>query len=754
MMTPRLVLFVLTATFALGADILPDTHRPPSWEPGSATGIAGPVSGAIDAKTAGWAVVDVTLAATPVLTTNTAAQNTAAFNTIRGTTPTANKVFYFPAGEYLFNGVSLVSNTQAIRGAGTFLSTIKPTSTPLIGAAVNLVVPNGGSSAYQPIGEIAAADYVTAGLTRGSTSVVVTSSNGVPFVANRIARISLPNDGDVPTTNHGDNFYTRKWYVKVVSVSNVGATWTLGLSHPIPADFGNTTGLPVKVQQPELTHRHTQGIEDLTIDGSNGAGGSIPDGVAIDGGEEIWLKNVRVVNFNNYGVNVKDGSFRPEVRGCFIQGPSPTAGATSHGGLMIGTTSYGLFEDNLTYQNPPGGGFFVQGSPVGNFVSHNAFVEGSNVEGAGGVGVGIVGISGSHFSHPMYNAYEGNVAPNAKTDGFHGSTSHDLYHRNWLMSVRVNNTTGWNTTTGLPIVGHYGTAVGFVEAHKKWTRHYTSSHNIHGTPGFTTLDTSQFVLGDSQISNSTSLSWGTSSLIGTGGATPWFDWDVANKRPYLWTGTIVSSTSTHVVINITGGDLAKLSARVAHIMSLSPLPGYSTASDGAAFGLSFTAAHAGALAGPDGSNNMTFKTSQAKPANGTAVTISPGYGGFFEWDLDVLATARIKRNKRPDGTVISQATQLNDLVSLPDGGDLAPGETAQISYGYPSGKPAWLGAAPWPVWDVDNIGTLSVARLPAGQRFLTWIETGAFGTGGGAPDPLPGGGNATVNTLNVGVLNL
>ena len=160
------------------------------------------------------------------------------------------------------------------------------------------------------------------------------------------------------------------------------------------------------------------GIEDLTLDCING---SAIFGIEFEQCYASWIKGVRVKNVANYNFNIYDSS-RCEIRQSFADGRK--AQGTNGGGLLCGTSSACLFEDNIFYKNFPL--IEVTGGSSGNVFAYN-LCEDSSVYGVVGSGINT-----NHGPHNSFNLYEGNVAPNLQCDGYFGGASSDTVFRNWF----------------------------------------------------------------------------------------------------------------------------------------------------------------------------------------------------------------------------------------------------------------------------------------------------------------------------------
>ncbi|HYD48192.1 MAG TPA: hypothetical protein VEB21_07590 [Terriglobales bacterium] len=707
MMTRTLLFCAGIVATAVAADVIPDDRKPPSWEVSVATG----VEGGIDAVTSSWTIVNATTAATPILTTNTAAQNTTALNTIKATAPTLDKIIFIPAGEYQFTTIS-PGTRQEIRGDEMFETTLLTSGGASIGQNPTFSVP-GVAHAHNPQGT------VSEGFTRNSYTVVVASTNGKPFVGQRLVRFLVPHDGDVPTIGAT---YCRSFVTLVDSVTGSGP-YTLNLDTPVPADFTTTTASPVLAEQAQLATVQKAGYRDLTIKG-NGSGGYIQNGLVFEGGCNLWAKNVRIMNHTNYGVKLGGPGSRYEMTGCFIQGPLPVPTGSSKGGIEVAVVSNCAIYDNITYRSGQGGGIFgqaVNGS-TGNVYAYNAFVEDQT------------GVTGNHFAHPTLNLVEGNWMPNARNDNYHGSNSHDTYVGNAITGIRVPDTTGWNTATGLPtkhlasmVTGTItssgtGAAGGYCVALLRWSRDMQLMNNILGCPGWITADTSYIGLGYPNIG--TSGFTVKSSFNGYLGLSPDRDWNTTTKLRWSWPGVVISSSpvdsnTTAVTIDMTGAPgIEKIDERIQDAKDNLQAYDGGRVSFSINWGTSSSSAPGYTGTFLTGDNYLVIETDQTIPPNDEPVTVSVWSTGMQTLDMDVIASIIARNNYRVDtGALLTQAN-VDGMTTMPDNGTLQSGETIAVSYAFPSGHS----------FGGFSTVTKSVAinNIAAGQRFLNWIQTGTF----------------------------
>lgn len=486
-----------------------------------------------------------------------------------------DQAIILPAGTFAFTSAYMDWNfsRRAIRGAGMGATTLKissGTSGFLFGTGLDY------GSEFNPHSTI------TGGLTKGST--VITVADGSSFVNDRMAKINITNDPDLPVLDVNGYEGKRSFYVWIVSKSGNDLT----LSVPLPCDFTGTEKTGATIYQSQLTCQKLVGIEDLTIDAS-ASGGATQNGVNFDGNVyQGWIKNVLVKNYNNYGLKIQN-SVCAEIRGCRID--PGYGGGSNRSGLLSNNNSFMLFEDNIVNGAYPG--IEVNAATFGSVFAYNYATLGFNI---------------NHGAHNSMNLYEGNRAPNVHADGYFGGTSHELFFRNH-----------WDR-------GSAGTA--FCFSLKRATRYHNIVGNIMGLTGAVTADLGYYN-GYPNIGN---LTYNGTAQPSTGDW--WVDWDTTNHRPKSLSGTLTTRTDdTHGIITMSTGLGAEVQTHKTNSGSGSCTLRWP--------GFTINVVMLGTISG----DSVPVTTPGiALPAEGTPIDIWPGFDGFQEFDYDVDGTLLKKSN--------------------------------------------------------------------------------------------------------------
>jgi parallel beta-helix repeat protein len=701
----------------------------------------------------------------------------AAITTYNGT----NTVLYFPAGTYQWNGYTAGSNQSgfALRGAGMFQTTLVSNAG---GAAFAIGAgPGFGQPAYNPTGTVAS------GFTRGSTSITVTSNgNGVGFRSGELLYCSIPNDPAIPVLAYSSQetgFLDHMNYV-VTATNTGGGSWTLTLRQPISRDYAGT--ITVDQAQPGVNTSRNVGIEDMTLNCNSVVS---RNGVVFDSVHNAWAKNVRVTNADNYPFSIYN-SVHATITGCFAAESIGTG--SSHAGIAIYSNCNGvLVEDNIVVGNFAG--IIVQTS-VNCAVSHNFLFK---------CLVTLSPNHSAFPHHNVYEGNVADNANTDGTHG--GTSTSTFHRNWFMAVSNATSPlppTTWNTSTGLPVgaVESYGFSAKRWTVKYTLLRNIfgtpgysnpVGALNLDGQPnlgnGFSygygtyggaaatlsvrTSDSAGTVTAPSghgiTTGSYTDVYWGAldagynksfirrNMLVGTvsGGTIPVSggfghvlpaqasavfvptsntavrtypqDWDGTNFRPHRWAATLTAKNEwTSLVFTVTAAQssVATAQARVSRAISEMPYAGVTT------FRISgFQTAEGDILmSGSTLTLNLGLGSWFSGLTVGNTYTLDPSSAGFQELDLDVRRTTIARANRTYQGTLVLD--------------DLQAGETTPASYIYGS-APGFLTGYAFPVFDVDSIGTLSVRRLPAGDRYMTFLDTGSFdGTTVATPQfsPAPG----------------
>ncbi len=475
----------------------------------------------------------------------------------------AETYVFIPAGIWRIDGsINLGANRDGItvRGAGMAATTID---------CRNNVCINVGSSSDYRWNYPDTGNVITDGLTQGSTELTIADTSA--FSVGQIVQLKISNDVNLPVISVGGAFeYLRRQMTLVTAKT---AT-SLSVHPPI---YGNWNHLAARVNLAQLQTDFV-GIEDLTVDGSNG---NITFAIMFEQAFGSWIKGVKVRHASNYSVFFTD-TLQCELRESFLDELDHEG--SNGAGLLVNTASGSLVEDNIIIEAFPN--IEVNHGSSGNVFAYN-FIN--NVD-------GLVGIDTNHGPHNSFNLYEGNVVHNLMSDGYFGSASDDFVIRNWLHG-------------GGGVVGN---SLTYCLSLKRFTRNYTIAGNLIGSAQHTDGCASY---GQPNIGNG---SWVGEAQPSTGDY--WADWNPTDGVTIR--GSLTERTDDmHGTITLVSGSL-----------TVGQTPLLASAS-----GEPLTSVIVTAVAGNSISiDSSAFAT--VLPPVGTVFAIGAGAGGYQELDLDVEAT--------------------------------------------------------------------------------------------------------------------
>ena len=324
----------------------------------------------------------------------------------------AGDVVFLPSGTYRIDGtLNLGTNFsgKTLRGAGPASTIIDQRAS--VGLSIGSA--SGFGSPNPPV-------LVTAGLTKGSTTVTVNQmnfdQNGGPhgFLVGQIIAFQVQSDPNLPVVSvyNYDVFTNQAPTIQLVRVSAVNTTArTLTFFPPLFDAYGGGS-LQVRVQY-TVFQAIGIGLEDLTVDATN-QGGTAFNCVQFNNCFGSWVKNCTIQRALNYPLYFQD-CLNCEVRHSTLKGFSNNG--SNGAGLLYNLSGSGLIEDNIILDAFP----IVeinQGSS-GNVFSYNYGPPGGMWD-------------TNHGPHNQFNLYEGNAMGYQLSDGYFGSEANLTLFRNYL----------------------------------------------------------------------------------------------------------------------------------------------------------------------------------------------------------------------------------------------------------------------------------------------------------------------------------
>jgi hypothetical protein len=363
----------------------------------------------------------------------TSGQIETAFNT----TAASNEVVFLNAGTYSLSGdIKLTASGRTLRGATNSFG--KPTTILNFGGSATGWGLIDMSKATYPAGDGSwpgvSSVNITAGLTKGSTSITV-ASGPTSFTVGQIFVIDANQDGTHVRANNSmqgtGSQYSRNGNrptMQVCHCTNVSGT-TIQFEPPILTDFFTDAGIDCEMYWWDDDYSETvrwSGIEDLIV--IQDVAGGANNNIAIGPAAFCWARNIWSTNVanNGSGFDIK-WTYGVEIADCFL---------SKHDNIGSGTYAYdfgvgGMFKliNSIASETPcmlalrgtSGGVIF------GNYGTNFVYSVTSQ----------LTETFMFHGSHNFAILIEANYTPKVISDYIHGDASYCTIHRNRL--------TGWET---------------------------------------------------------------------------------------------------------------------------------------------------------------------------------------------------------------------------------------------------------------------------------------------------------------------
>jgi hypothetical protein len=385
-------------------------------------------------------------------TSATATANRTAFNAAIAACPLGQAVLV-PAGHYCTNGAIYINRRVVLRGAAP--------DTTIISCTTNTNVIEMGSS-------VSSSTYynVLSGHGRGSSNLVVSSSNVGHFAVGGLVRIDQLNDPDLVTIDGPDpctwcgrdGLNGTRAMGEVARVTGISGN-TITLNRPLYYDY-KSAFLPQICPMTNATPLENAGVENLhiTFETAQSAG----NGVQIHYSVGCWVKRCEITNFHNGGLYPRWGCLSFEARENYIHNPTSYNGGMGYAIRMWGYVCDSLIEDNIIFDCHTA--IDIDTGGAGNVIAYNyaaRLYPSSNVH-------WLLGGADSHGAHPYMNLYEGNCMEMMAFDNFHGSSSHNVVFRNYASGLSFD---GYATTNLRALV---------IDA---WQRYWSVIGNVFGVAG-------------------------------------------------------------------------------------------------------------------------------------------------------------------------------------------------------------------------------------------------------------------------------
>lgn len=428
----------------------------------------------------------------------------------------ANQVVKLAEGTYTISSLTIPSNV-VLRGEGPQKTILKAT-----GSGSGFIRFGPGTTP-----QIANSTSITGGATAKSTSLTVSSAGGISVGS--YLMITQLNDSSyvkISTTNGtctwcdgGIGWNGTRVQGQIVEVTSVNGN-TIGIS----------PGLYTNYRLSPLATRFTMaaknaGVEDLQVYMNNSG---YTANFRMEGAAYSWVKNVES-NYTDGDHAQLHWAYRNEIRDSYFHDAfTHSAGSTDADIFLANKTSGTLVENNQLRRLHQS--IMLNWGAAGNVIAYN-YID-NNFD-SGGYNTLFGGLN-VHGAHPMFNLWEGNMAPKLDADYFWGSSSHNTAARNWFKGAAMiygpltgrapEDKTGYWASQALAAVdisqtAQYYNLVGNVigsdwQKGKSWTpivvtpqrRSYYTSNNPYGyTFGYANLTDDGSNSGNSTLPYSTAI---------------------------------------------------------------------------------------------------------------------------------------------------------------------------------------------------------------------------------------------------------
>ena len=332
----------------------------------------------------------------------------------------ANQVVQLSAGTYNINGGLTIPSNVVLRGAG-------PKSTILNASGSGPGFIRFGSS---PTPVTSASIAITAGATAKSTSLTLKSASGLGVGSHlMVTQLNDPsyvsiitNNGTCTWCDGGIGWNGTRVQGQIVEVTGVSGT-TVTITPPLYLAYSRTP-----LATPVTMGATNAGVEDLQVYMNNSG---YTANFLMQGAATSWIKNVES-NFTDGDHVDLHWSYRNEIRDSYFHDAfAHTAGSTDADIFIADKTSGTLVENNALRRLHQS--IMLNWGAAGNVIAYN-YID-NNFD-SGGFNTLFGGLN-VHGAHPMFNLWEGNMAPKLDADYFWGSSSHNTAFRNWFKGAAM-----------------------------------------------------------------------------------------------------------------------------------------------------------------------------------------------------------------------------------------------------------------------------------------------------------------------------
>ena len=332
----------------------------------------------------------------------------------------ANQVVKLAAGTYNVSGGLTIPSYVVLRGSG-------PKQTILNASGSESGFIRFGSAITPSIND---STSITGGASIGSTSITVGSVSGISVGTYlMITQLNDPSYVTITTSNGsctwcdgGIGWNGTRVQGQIVEVTSVSGN-TVGIS---PGLYISYTGSPLATRF-SMGAKYA-GVEDLQVYMNNtGYTGNF----YMSGAAYSWIKNVES-NYTDGDHAQLHWSYRNEIRDSYFHDAFTHSPGSTDADIFIANKTSGTLVENNTLRRLHQS-IMLNWGAAGNVIAYNYIDNNFDSNGFNTLFKGL----NVHGAHPMFNLWEGNMAPGLDADYFWGSSSHNTAFRNWFQGVAM-----------------------------------------------------------------------------------------------------------------------------------------------------------------------------------------------------------------------------------------------------------------------------------------------------------------------------
>jgi hypothetical protein len=348
----------------------------------------------------------------------TATASTAAIQNALNACP-ANQVVLLAAGTYNISSLTVPSGV-VLRGAGP-----QQTILSASGSGTGFIKFGHGVTPY-----IGNSTSITGGAIAGSTSITVSSANGIAVGSYlMITQLNDPSYVTITTSNGtctwcdgGIGWNGTRVQGQIVEVTSVSGN-TIGVS---PGLYISYTLTPLATSF-SMGAKYA-GVEDLQVY-MNDTG--YVANFYFSGAAYSWIKNVES-NYTDGDHAQLHWGYRNEIRDSYFHDAfTHSPGQTDDDIFVADKTTGTLIENNALRRQHIS--IMLNWGSAGNVIAYNYMDNNFDSSGYNTLFEGL----DVHGAHPMFNLWEGNISPKLNADYYWGSSSHNTAFRNWFIGAEL-----------------------------------------------------------------------------------------------------------------------------------------------------------------------------------------------------------------------------------------------------------------------------------------------------------------------------